>query len=139
MLILRAVVHEQQHSPRRQAVDEIVEQGLRLGVDPVKVLEEERHRLHLALAKDEVLDGVEYSLAALRRAQCLPLRIGDRDPEEREERGYRAAEALVEREHLAGDLFLDRASAVSVIDFEVHPEQIDEGQVRRRLAVGDGG
>jgi hypothetical protein len=39
--IFRTVVHGQHHGGGRHRVDEIVEEGLRLGVDPVQVLEHE--------------------------------------------------------------------------------------------------
>src|SRR5215467_2071518 len=39
--IFRPVVHRQHHGGGRHRVDEIVEEGLRLGVDPVQVLEHE--------------------------------------------------------------------------------------------------
>jgi hypothetical protein len=50
MLILRTVVDQQQELRGRQALDEAVEQGLRLGINPMQVLEYYQQRLHLALA-----------------------------------------------------------------------------------------
>ena len=65
VLVLRAVVDQQQEPGRRQALDQAVEQGLRLGVDPVQVLEHQQQRLHLAFAQQHALERVERALAAL--------------------------------------------------------------------------
>lgn len=45
VLVLKTVGHEQQQAGRRQAVDERVEEGLRLTVDPVKVFEDQEEWL----------------------------------------------------------------------------------------------
>ncbi len=57
--VLRAVVDEEQEPGRRQALDQAVEERLRLGVDPVEVLEDDQERLDLALPQEEPLQGVE--------------------------------------------------------------------------------
>ena len=49
----------------RQAVDEAVEERLRLGVDPVQVLEDEEERPLPALPDEDPPDAVERGLAAL--------------------------------------------------------------------------
>jgi hypothetical protein len=41
MLILRAVVDQQQELGRGQALNQAVEQGLGLGIDPVQIFEHE--------------------------------------------------------------------------------------------------
>jgi hypothetical protein len=38
--------------------------GLRLGIDPVQVLEDHEYRLPVALREQEVLDGIEGALPA---------------------------------------------------------------------------
>jgi hypothetical protein len=50
--------------------------------------------------------------------------------------GATPIQRLVERKQLAGDLLADRAVIVAVVDLEVRLHEIDERQVRRRLAVG---
>ena len=72
MLILRPVVDQEQKPRRRHAVDQTVQERLRFGVDPVQVLEDHQQRLHLALAQQQALDGVERPLAALWRIERLP-------------------------------------------------------------------
>jgi hypothetical protein len=49
-----------------QALHQAVQEGLRLRVDPVEILEHEQQRLHLALAQEEALEGIEDALAPLR-------------------------------------------------------------------------
>ena len=66
MLVFRPVVDEQQEAGRGQAVDETVEQCLRLGIDPMQILAHQQQRLHLAVAQQEALEGVEQTLAPLR-------------------------------------------------------------------------
>ena len=72
VLVLRAVVDQQQQAGRGQALDQAVEQRLGLGVDPVQVLEDQQQGLHLALAQQQALEGVEGALAALGRIEGLP-------------------------------------------------------------------
>ena len=50
MLVLRTVVDQEQQPGRRQALDQAVEQRLRLGIDPVQVLAHQAQGLHLAFA-----------------------------------------------------------------------------------------
>jgi hypothetical protein len=44
---------------RRQALDQAVEQGLGLGVNPVQILEDQHQRLHLSLPQEYPLEGIE--------------------------------------------------------------------------------
>ena len=69
VLILGPVVDQQQESGRRQALDQAIEQGLRLGIDPVQILEDQEQRLHLAFAQQHALERLERALAALRRVE----------------------------------------------------------------------
>ena len=67
VLVLRAIVDQQQEAGGRQALDQAIEQGLRLRINPVQILEDQQQRLLLALAQEHALEGVERALAALRR------------------------------------------------------------------------
>ncbi len=75
MLILRAIVDQQQQTCGRQALDQAVEERLGFSVDPVQVFEQDQHRLHLALPEQQPLDTIERSLAALWGLHLLPLGI----------------------------------------------------------------
>jgi len=59
VMVLGPVGHQEQKPRGGKAIDETVEDGLRLGVDPVEILEHQEKRLDLALAEEEALDGVE--------------------------------------------------------------------------------
>jgi hypothetical protein len=67
MSVLGAIVHEKKHSGGGHALDQTVQEGLRLAIDPVKVLEDDEQRLDLALAQEETLDRLEGALTPLRR------------------------------------------------------------------------
>ena len=113
MLVLGAVVDQEQEPGRRQALDQAVEQRLRLGVDPVQVLEDQQQRLHLALAQQQALERVEGALAALRRVEragrgCRP--AGVQQPQQRRDG---LLEGLVQRQHLPGHLGPDGARVVA--------------------------
>ena len=136
--VLRAVVDEEQEPGRRQALDQPVEHRLRLGVDPVEVLEHDQERLDLALPQEEPPQGVDGPLPPRGRVQRLPPAVLHRHVEQREERGQRRLERAVEREELAGDLLPDGAGLVAVGDLEVALEEVDHREVGRGLAVRDG-
>ena len=86
VLILGTVAHEQEEAGGRKALDEPVQDRLRLAVDPVEILEDRDDRLNLALAEKEALDCVERLLAPLRRVQARPRLVLDWNIEKREER-----------------------------------------------------
>src|SRR5262249_57021017 len=67
VLILGPVIDEQQQTCRWQTFDQVVEQRLGLGIDPVEILEQDQERLYLALAQEQSLDAIERPLASLLR------------------------------------------------------------------------
>lgn len=66
VLVLRPVVDERQQTRSREALDQAVEQRLGLGIDPVKVLEDDDDELHLGLAEEQALDRLQGASPALR-------------------------------------------------------------------------
>ncbi len=138
MLVLGPVVDEQEDPGRGQTLDQAVEQRLRLGIDPVQVLEDEEERLPLALPEQEVLDGLEGALPALGGIERLPVGVLDGDIEEREQGGQDRLEGAIEREELAGHLLADLAGGLAIVHLEVGLEEVDDRQVAGRLAVGHG-
>ena len=137
MRVLGAVVHEEEHPGRRQALDQTVQDGLGLAVDPVEVLEDDEQRLDLALAQEQTLDRLQGPLAALRRVERRPRGVVHRHVQQRQERGHGGLEGLVQRQELAGDLLADGPRIVLVLNLQVSLEQVDHGQIRRGLPVGD--
>ena len=131
VLILGPVVDEQQEPRRRQALDQAVEQGLRLGVDPVQVLEDHQQRLDLALPQQQALHGVERALPALGGIEALPTRVLDGHIEQRQQGGQdRLAGVSVQRQELARSPSRGSCAASSrSCDLEVGLEEIDDRQV----------
>ena len=125
VLVLGAVVHQEQEPGRRQALDQAIEQGLGLGINPVQILEDQQQRLHLAFAQQHPFEAVERALAALRRVEgaetgCPPAGR-PAAPAGRE----RVLEGLIQRQHLPGHLArMVRASSRSSI-WTVALEQVD--------------
>jgi hypothetical protein len=109
VLVLRTIVGEEQDAGGGQTLEQAVEEGLGLAVDPVKILEHEAERLDLTLAEQQSLDRVERSLPALRWVQMRPLRLLDGEIQEREEGRQYRFERAVEHQNLAGHLFTARA------------------------------
>ena len=67
MVILRAIIHEEEDAHGRQAVDEALEERLGLGIDPVQVFADQQHGLDLTLTQQKALEGVEGPLTPLGR------------------------------------------------------------------------
>src|SRR4029453_13092542 len=85
VLVFGAVVDQQQEAGRGQAIDETVEQGLRLGIDPGQALKAKQQGLHLALAQEYPSEGIEQTLAPLRGIEGTKwaiVRQGVQQPEE---------------------------------------------------------
>ena len=109
VLVLGPVVHQQQDPGRRQALDQAVEQRLRLGIDPVQVLEDHEQRLLLALPEQEPLDGVEGALPALGRIERLPGGVLDGHVEQGQQGRQGRLQRPIQRQELAGHLLADLA------------------------------
>ena len=73
LLIFGTVVDEEHNAGRRQAVDQAVQERLRLGVDPVQVLDDQEQGLHLTRPQQQALAGIQGALAALGRIKGLPV------------------------------------------------------------------
>src|SRR5262249_42013583 len=76
VLVLRAIVDAEEHTSRGQTLDERIENDLSLGVDPVKVLEDQQQWLDLTLAQEYMLDGAERALSAMRRFESEERIVG---------------------------------------------------------------
>ena len=127
VLVLRAVVDQQQEPGRRQALDQAVEQGLGLGIDPVQVLEDQEQRLRLAFAQEQPLERVQGALAALRRIEGRNgLSLRQARPAAPAAPGASVLERLVQRQQLPGDLGsrMVRASSPSSMP-AIALEQVD--------------
>jgi hypothetical protein len=77
MLVLGPVVDAQENPLVGQDLDQLVEQGACLGVDPVQVLEDDEQGPVTALREEDVLHGIERAPTALGRIEPDPLLIVD--------------------------------------------------------------
>ena len=118
VLVLRAVVDQEQEPGRRQALDQAVEQGLGLGIDPVQILKDQQQRLHLAFAQQHALERLERALAALRRIERQERAVLRQGVQERQQRRDGLLERLVQRQHLPGHLGPDGARVVALLDWQ---------------------
>src|SRR5215813_2432639 len=129
MAVLGSVVDQEEQTGRGQAVDEAVEQGLGLGVDPVQVLEHHDERLDLALAQEQALDGIERLLPSLQWVEPVPGWLLHGDVEQRQQGRYAGRERRSERKHLPRDLLANLARFVAALDLEVAAKQRDDRQI----------
>ena len=139
VLVLRAVVDQEQQAGRGQALDQAVEQGLRLGVDPVQVFEDQQQRLHLAFAQQHALEGRRACAGAAAVDRAAKRAVVRQGLQQRQQRRDGVLEGLVQRQHLPGDLGPDGAGVVAVLDVAVALEQVDDGEVGRGFAIGHRG
>ena len=107
VVILRPVVDEEEDPRAPQAVHESVEEGLRLGVDPVEILEHQQERPHPALPDEDPPHAVQRGLPALLGIEHRPRRIVHRHVEQPQHRRHHVAKRGVERGQAGGHLRLD--------------------------------
>src|SRR5262245_24875965 len=136
-LVLGTIVDEEEDAGSRQALDETVEGGLGLRVDPMQILEKEQERLLLALAEQHTFDTVQDPLAAMRRVQALPRGIFGGDVQERQERREERFERSIEGEDFPCHLLADPPRLVTALDLQVRFQEIDNREIRAGFAVGN--
>ena len=133
MAPFRPIAHEDEHPRQRRALHEGVEHGLRLVVQPVRVLDREAERSLAPAAGHEIPRGVERAPPPLTRVEGGPARVVDGQIEERED-GRQEARRLVRGQ----DLREPRPRGGRIVartDGEGGPEQLDDGQIGRALGV----
>src|SRR5262249_44849451 len=118
-----------------QILDDAVEQGPGLTVDPVQVLEDHDQRLDLTLVQQYAPDAVTEALAANRRIQTLPLRLPCWHVKQPAEWSQARLQSLVERQKLPRHLFPDLPRVVPRLDLEVALQEIDHREVGAGLTV----
>ena len=106
-------VDEEEEACGRQAVDEGVEQGLGLRINPMQVLKDQQQRLHLTFAQQETLERLDRALTPLRWLELQEGTVVRQDVQQGQQRRDHRLEGLVQRQHLAGDLGPASAKHVS--------------------------
>ena len=134
--VARPVVGEQDHRGGRQAVGQRVEERLRLGVQPLQVLENQQQGTVAALAQQQPLDRVERTLPA--DVWVHLLQGGDElgVAEQGQDVGQPVFQVAVERDYTAGHFFVQRALVVLRLYAEVAAQEFDQRQIRGAAAVG---
>jgi hypothetical protein len=69
VLVLGAIIDQKEQARCRQALHQAVQQGLRLGIDPMQIFKDHEHRLHLTFPQEHAFERRECALAALRRIE----------------------------------------------------------------------
>ena len=114
MVVFRPIADDQEDARGRQTLDQGIEKGLGLGVDPLQILEDDHERLDLALAQQEAADDVERAETALGGIESMPVRGLDRHVQEREEPVDERQKERIEPQHFARDLVPDLPGRVGV-------------------------
>jgi hypothetical protein len=135
--VLGPIIDDEGDAGEGQALHEAVEEGLRLAVHPLEILEGKEHGLDLALAQEKRLDRVERALSPLRGVEALPSRLVHGHVEEGEERRQGCLAGGVKGEEPARDLVANLPGCVAALDLKIPLEEIGDGQVRSGLSVGD--
>ena len=135
MAVIGAVGHQEHDARRGHRIHQGVEQGLRLGVGPVQILDDHEQGLPLARADEQALDRIEHALAPLLRFQLQPPRVVDRRVEQGQERRQQGPEAHIKAEHGGGELLPHRGGGVIGLEQREAPEELDHRQVRGGAAV----
>ena len=136
VLVLGTIAEEKQNTATRDALDQGLEHRLRLGVDPVEILEEHGDRPETTLLEKQQLHRLQRSPLLLGGIEHLPRRIVDRHVEEREDGGERWRQRTRERQHLLRHSLPDFAHVVARLDLKVRFQQVDDREIGRRLPVG---
>ena len=138
VLVLRAIVDQQQEPGGGQALDEAVEACLRLGIDPVQVFEDDEQWLPLARPQQKPLERLQGALAALWGVEPLPVGLVHRHVQQRQERRQDRLQGLVEPHHGAQDFLTPARGIVAGVDAAVVFEQVDDREIRGGLAIREG-
>ena len=134
--VFRPVVRQQEQPRCRQALDQQVEPRLRVPIDPMQILDHQQHRC----------TGSPHQ-QPLQRLQVCRLRCADRasptrglDPTSSSDRNTGTPlQRAIQRQELARHLLTHLPAIVAGLNPEVAAQELDDGEVRRGLAVGHGG
>src|SRR5207249_11854389 len=134
---LGAIVDEEQHWCRGHALQQVVEYGLRLRIDPVEILQHEDAGLDLALAEEQALHRIECELAALGRLEAPEAVLRWQGVKKPENGRDHVLECLVQGEQMSGGLGAYRAGVVTLVDTEIGLQEIDDRKIAGSPAIGD--
>lgn len=96
-----------------RVLDQVREKPFRLAIQPLQILEQQRHRQVLALACQQAHDRVEGAIAPGSGVYLGQHRLLFSNPKQKQNVRHRCFEVPLEREHFSHDLF--SASALVVL------------------------
>ena len=135
--IFGPVIDQQQHATGVHAFGQGIEQRLGLAVDPVQVVQHEAKRLPLAFTHEQCLDTLEYPPSSLRRPECLPFGLLDRQIEQGQYRRKDRPQGIVKQQDLAEHLLGPATPIIARRNIEVELEQVDDRYPGARPARRD--
>src|SRR5262249_24347191 len=116
---------EQQYGRRREPPGEVVEERLRLDVDPLKIFDDQEERSLARLAQQQSAHRLERAPPTFGGIERPPPGVlVDLDVEQGEQRRQRRLQRFVEREHLPRHLLANLPAVVAIVDREVCLEEI---------------
>src|SRR5215470_12336697 len=129
MLELWTIIQEEQEPSGCQGIDETIEQGMRLGVDPVQVFEHQAGWLDFTLPKDEMSHRVQGLPTAASTIEGLPLWTCRTELQQRDDRRHGRCQTRIERKQPGADDLMDVAVPGAAIQTEVSLEEVHDGSV----------
>ncbi|MNS82851.1 hypothetical protein D3C72_1166090 [compost metagenome] len=136
MLVLGPVVQQQQDPGVGEAVDENIQEGFGLAVQPLQVLEQQHQRLVAALARQQAGDRLERALAPDQRIHVRQRRAGLADAQQLQQVWQHVFQSPVEHHHAARYLLAGFPFVVVGLDLEIVLHQLDQRKVGKGLAMG---
>ena len=130
VLVLGAIVHQQQHAGVGDRVGQQVEKRLRLGIDPVEVFKGHYQWMIQTLAEHQSFDCVQRAPLAQLRIHCGQRIIAVDDSEQRVQIRERVTQGAVENHGLARYFLAALARVVFSRDLKISVQQVDYGEVR---------
>jgi hypothetical protein len=135
--VLPAIVDEEVEPHRGHALHEPVEQLLALRVDPLQILDDQQHRPEGAEPQHQRPQGLLCQLSPAQRIVGGEGAVLGEDAEQGLQRGHRLLEAEIA--HGGRDPIPDHLGRLVLRQEEVLAQQLQDGEIRDALAVGDGG
>jgi hypothetical protein len=135
ILVVGAIRDEQEEPRRGHAVDELIQEGLGLRVDPVQVFTDQHDRLLLAFPQHQTFERVKGPLPALRGIEPQEQAVVRQRLQQRQQRRDGVLEALVEGEHLPGHLGPDGVCVIVLVNMAIALEQLNHREIGGGLAI----
>jgi len=138
VLVLGAIVDQQQDGCRRHTLTQQLQPGLGLAIEPVQIFDQQQQGLVQAFAQQHPGDRLEGAAAAQRGIHLGQLGGGLSIPQQGQQVGQGVFQAPIQGEQLARHLLAPPPRLILGRELEVVFEQLQQRQIRIRLAVRHG-